>query len=162
MFLMLSQEFLCLSLKRRILVGHVIKQGRKNYSGRRACLTKENVTEMICYVLADVIIFVYEVPCIFWHYINVEDVSLTTLKKLLQSAMDSYYKLRQLFFTKCDTAYCKLRQVLQSAMIITNCDSKGVGQKSATSKKKFSGKHNFRFGAAYSDKLQMEFNTAIY
>ena len=38
----------------------------------------------------------------------------------------------------------------------------GVGQKSATSKKKFSGKHNFRFGAAYSDKLQMEFNTAIY
>ena len=38
----------------------------------------------------------------------------------------------------------------------------GVGQKSATSKKKFSGKYNFRFGAAYSDKLQMEFNTAIY
>ena len=38
----------------------------------------------------------------------------------------------------------------------------GVGQKSATSKKKFSGKHNFRFGAGYSDKLQMEFNTAIY
>ena len=38
-----------------------------------------------------------------------------------------------------------------------------VGQKSATSKKKFSGKHNFRFGAAYqSDKLLMEFNTAIY
>ena len=38
----------------------------------------------------------------------------------------------------------------------------GVGQKSATCKKKFSGKHNFWFGAAYSDKLQMEFNTAIY
>ena len=38
----------------------------------------------------------------------------------------------------------------------------GVGQKSATSKKKFSGKHNFRFGVAYSDKPQMEFNTAIY
>ena len=29
----------------------------------------------------------------------------------------------------------------------------GVSQKSATSKKKFSGKHNFLFGAAYSDKL---------
>ena len=38
----------------------------------------------------------------------------------------------------------------------------GVGQKSATSKNKFSGKHNFPFGAAYSDKVQMEFNTAIY
>ena len=25
--------------------------------------------------------------------------------------------------TKCDTVYYKLRQVLQSAMIITNCDS---------------------------------------
>ena len=30
-----------------------------------------------CYehMLADVIIFVYEVPCIFWHYINVDEVS---------------------------------------------------------------------------------------
>ena len=46
---------------------------------------------------ADVIIFVYEVPCIFWHYINVDEVSSITLKKLLQSAM-----------------------------IITNCDSTGV------------------------------------
>ena len=27
------------------------------------------------YVLADVIIFVYEVPFIFWHYINVDKVS---------------------------------------------------------------------------------------
>ena len=40
------------------------------------------------YVLADVIIFVYEVPCIFWRYINVDEVSLITLKKLLQSAME--------------------------------------------------------------------------
>ena len=63
-----------------------------------------------------VIIFVHEVLCIFWHYIKVDEVSLITLKKLLQSAMDCYYKLRQLF-------YYKLRQVLQSAMIITNCDS---------------------------------------
>ena len=40
-------------------------------------------------VLADVIIFVYEVPCIFWHYISVDEVSLIyTLKKLLQSAME--------------------------------------------------------------------------
>ena len=42
-----------------------------------------------CYVLADVIsIFVYELPRIFWHYINVDEVSLITLKKLLQSAME--------------------------------------------------------------------------
>ena len=41
-----------------------------------------------CYVLADVIIFDYEVPCIFWRYINVDEVSLTILKKLLQSAME--------------------------------------------------------------------------
>ena len=40
------------------------------------------------YVVADVIIFVYEVPCIFWRYINVEEVSLITLKTLLQSAME--------------------------------------------------------------------------
>ena len=37
---------------------------------------------------ADVIIFVYEVPCIFWRYINVDEVSLIPLKKLLQSAME--------------------------------------------------------------------------
>ena len=68
-----------------------------------------------CYVLADVIIFVYEVPCIFWHYINVEEVSLTTLKKLLQSVMDSYYKLRQLFFYKVRYS------LLQIATGITKC-----------------------------------------
>ena len=69
-----------------------------------------------------VIIFVHEVLCIFWHYIKVDEVSLITLKKLLLSAMDCYYKLRQLF-------YYKLRQVLQSAMDllqiatgITKCD----------------------------------------
>ena len=39
-------------------------------------------------VLTDVIIFVYEVPCIFWRYINVDEVSLITLKKLLQSGME--------------------------------------------------------------------------
>ena len=39
-------------------------------------------------MLADVIIFVYEALCIFWRYINVDEVSLITLKKLLQSAME--------------------------------------------------------------------------
>ena len=46
-----------MSFIKAFLVGHVINQGRKIYSGRHACLTKENVTEM----LADVTIFVYEV-----------------------------------------------------------------------------------------------------
>ena len=87
-------------------------------------------------MLADVIIFVYEVPCIFWHYINVDEVSLITLKKLLQSAMEllqiaTAFLLQSAtrFITNCDRyykvrwIYYKLRQVLQSAMIITNCDS---------------------------------------
>ena len=39
-------------------------------------------------MLADVIIFVYEVPCILWHYINVDEVSLITLKRLLESVME--------------------------------------------------------------------------
>ena len=47
------------------------------------------LNERTCNVLADVIsLFVYEVPCIFWHYINVDEVSLITLKTLLQSAME--------------------------------------------------------------------------
>ena len=81
-----------------------------------------------CYVLADVIIFVYEVPCIFWHYINVDEVSSITLKKLLQSAMELLqiataflFQSVTRFITNCDKYY-KLRQILQSAMIITNCD----------------------------------------
>ena len=70
----------------------------------------------VTYVLADVIIFVYEVPCVFWHYVNTDEVSLITLQKLLQSAMDSYYKLRQLF-------YYKVRHgLLQIATGITKCD----------------------------------------
>ena len=46
------------------------------------------LNERRCYVLADVIIFVYEVPRIFWHYINVDEVSRITLKTLLQRAME--------------------------------------------------------------------------
>ena len=47
--------------------------------------------------------------------------------------MDSYYKVRHGLLqiatgiTKCDDYY-KLRQVLQSAMIITNCDSTSLLQ----------------------------------
>ena len=57
------------------------------------------------------------------HIFNVDEVSLITLKKLLQSAMellqiamDSCYKLRQLF-------YYKVRHgLLQIATGITKCD----------------------------------------
>ena len=93
----------------------------------------------------DVIIFVYEVPFIFWHYINVGEVSWITLKTLLQSAMELlqncnsfvYFKVRwtvitncdSFFITKWDTVYYILRQVLQSAINllqiatgITKCD----------------------------------------
>ena len=48
-------------------------------------------SNFVRYVLADrdVIIFVYEVPFIlFWHYINVDQVSWITPKTLLQSAME--------------------------------------------------------------------------
>ena len=77
-----------------------------------------------CFLLADVIIFVYEVPCIFWHCINVDKlVSRITLKKLLKSAMALLQIATAFFIKKCDTVYYKLRQVLQSAMIITDCDS---------------------------------------
>ena len=46
------------------------------------------ISNCVSYVLADVIIFVYEGPFIFWHYINVDEVSWITLKKLLQSMME--------------------------------------------------------------------------
>ena len=47
-------------------------------------------TNFVSYVLADrdVLIFVYEEPLIFRHYINVHEVSWITLKTLLQSAME--------------------------------------------------------------------------
>ena len=36
-----------MSFIKAILVGHVINQGRKIYSGRHPCLTTRNVTEML-------------------------------------------------------------------------------------------------------------------
>ena len=74
-------------------------------------------------MLADVIsIFVYEVPCIFWRYISVDEESLIALKKILQSAMDSCYKLRQLFYYKVRHGtnrdrYYKVRRLLQIATV---------------------------------------------
>ena len=85
------------------------------------------------YVLANAIFFVYEVPCICWRYINVDEVSLKHLLSksyckvrfnyyklrqlsVLQSAMDSCYKLRQLF------DYKVRHGLLQIATGITKCD----------------------------------------
>ena len=101
------------------------------------------LNEQRCYVLADIIIFVYEVPCIFWHYTNVDEVSSLSKNyykvrwnyyklrqlSLLQSAMDSCYKLRQLFYYKVRHGILQIGQVSQSAMdllqistSITKCD----------------------------------------
>ena len=52
-----------------------------------------------------------------WNYYKLRQLSL------LQSAMGSFYKLGQLFSYKVRHGLLPLRQVLQSAMIITNCDS---------------------------------------
>ena len=82
-------------------------------------------------MLADVIIFVYEVPCIFWHYINVDKVSLITLQKVLQSAMELLQIATAYFITKCDGQLSQIATafLLQSAMDllqivtgITKCD----------------------------------------
>ena len=93
-------------------------------------------SNFVSYVLADAIISVNEVPFISRHYINVDEVSWITLKKLLQSAMEllqiaTAFLLQSAtrFITNFDRyykvwwIYYKLRQVLQSATIITNCDS---------------------------------------
>ena len=61
-----------LETQKAFVVGHMINQGRKIYSGRHAGLTKENVTEML---RASRRHHLCEVPCIFWRYINVDEVS---------------------------------------------------------------------------------------
>ena len=82
-------------------------------------------------MLADVIIFVYKVPCIFWHYINVDEVSLITLKKVLQSAMELLQIPTAYFITKCDGQLLQIASaflykvrhgLLQIATGVTKCD----------------------------------------
>ena len=77
-------------------------------------------------MLADVIIFVYEVPCIFWHYVSVDEVSLIyTLKKLLQSAVELLQIATAQFITKCDGQLLQIATafLLQSATwFLTKCD----------------------------------------
>ena len=79
----------------------------------------------VTYVLADVIIFVYEVPCVFWHYVNTDEVSLITLQKLLQSAMDLLQIATAWFITKYDGQLLQIATafLLQSVTrFITNCN----------------------------------------
>ena len=45
-------------------------------------------SNFVSYMAADVIIFVYEASFVFWHYINVDEASWITFKKLIQSAME--------------------------------------------------------------------------
>ena len=42
---------------------------------------------------------------------------------LLQNAIKVYYKMRQVFYYKMRQFYYKMRQLLQNATFITNCDS---------------------------------------
>ena len=79
----------------------------------------------VTYVLADVIIFVYEVPCVFWHYVNTDEVSLITLQKLLESAMELLQIATAWFITKYDGQLLQIATafLLQSATrFITNCN----------------------------------------
>ena len=48
-----------------------------------------------------------------------------SISNLLQSATSVITKCDSFFITKCDKCYYKVRQVLQSATIITKCDSTG-------------------------------------
>ena len=70
-------------------------------------------------------VFVYEVPCVFWHYVNTDEVSLITLQKLLQSAMELLQIATALFITKYDGQLLQIATafLLQSATrFITNCN----------------------------------------
>ena len=70
-------------------------------------------------------VFVYEVPCVFWHYVNTDEVSLITLQKLLQSAMELLQIATAWFITKYDGQLLQIATafLLQSATrFITNCN----------------------------------------
>ena len=97
-----------MSLKKAILVGHVINQGRKINGGTHA--KKDRPKKMLrrCYVLADVIIFVYDVPCIFWHYINVDKL-VSWIKKIIKKCDGIITNCDSFFIKKCDTVYYELR-----------------------------------------------------
>ena len=132
-----------MSFIKAFLFSHVINQDRKIYSGRHACLTKENVTNMLhasrrhhlCLWSSTHILALYQ--C--WRSELKHTQKIITKCHGIITNCDSlvYYKVRwtvitncdSFFITKCDTVYYKLGQVLQSAMDllqiatgITNCD----------------------------------------
>ena len=80
---------------------------------------------------------------------------------LLQSAMDSYYKLRWFFITKCDTVYYKLRQVLRSAMDLLQIATGIVGFHMTSPKfklKNYRSYRDFTF-TVHSELLKTSFHT---
>ena len=90
------------------------------------------ISNFVSYVLADVIIFVYGVSFIFWHYIlkcwrsklNHSKTLLHSAMELLQIAMDGYYKLRQLFYYKVGNGLLQnTTGITKCDEVITNCDS---------------------------------------
>ena len=111
LFLVTCHRKFHVSHKKVILVGHVINQGKKTCMFDVACFME------VLHVWPKKIIWVYNK--VRWNFYKLRQLSL------LQSAMDSITNCDSFFITKCDTVYYKLRQVLQSAMIITNCDSTG-------------------------------------
>ena len=53
-----------------------------------------------------------------------EPTNRLTRYKLLQIAMDSYYKLQQLFIAKCDTGLWQIAADIKKCDgLFTNCDS---------------------------------------
>ena len=133
-----------MSFVKVFLVSHMINQGRKIYSGRHACLTKENVTEMLrasrCHHLClwstnMHILALY----LCWRSKLNHSQKIITKSDEITTNCDSlvYYKVQwtvitncdSFFIAKCDTVHYKLRRVLQNAMDllqiatgITKCD----------------------------------------
>ena len=113
------------------LVSHVINQGRKIYSGRHACLTKENVTEMLrasrCHHLClwSTNMHILALYLCWRSKLNHSQKIITKCDGIITNCYslvdykvrsNCYYKLRQLF-------YCKVRHSsLQIATGITKCD----------------------------------------
>ena len=126
------------------LVSHMINQGRKIYSGRHACLTKENVTEMLrasrCHHLClwSTNMHILALYLCWRSKLNHSQKIITKCDEITTNC-DSlvYYKVQwtvitncdSFFIAKCDTVHYNLRRVLQNAMDllqiatgITKCD----------------------------------------
>ena len=139
----MSPEVSCPFIK-AFLVSYVINPGRKIYSGRHACLTKENVTEMLrasrCHHLClwSTNMHILALYLCWRSKLNHSQKIITKCDEITTNC-DSlvYYKVQwtvitncdSFFIAKCDTVHYKLRRVLQNAMDllqiatgITKCD----------------------------------------